>query len=181
MDYIWKWEMVFNSCETASNIIVDAKGNIIFYYNQYVDNILRERKLGKLLSLSPTGEENWEFSFPDYNYLYFTGKIAFEGKNIYVIADSNQNFDSGFERGLYMFSINGNFIQNYASTDIANIPKISGVNKSNYLENKDIIKELEKKLNKKINTMATYESRIYYIICYKDNIKLTCIESGKTD
>ncbi len=111
IDEKWSWNQPENS-ETSPNFILDCEGNKIFYYNQYLDNTLKERKLGHLIGISPDGEEIWEFVFPDYSYLYFEGDLILKDNLIFVLVNSSREFDSGFERGIYTFGLNGEYVCN---------------------------------------------------------------------
>ena len=110
------WELKYKNSETSSNLITDHAGNLIFTYNRYAGDVLRERMNGTLVSISQWGEENWSFIFPENNYMYFKDRIAIYGDNIYAAADSSREYDSGFERGLYAFDVNGGYKWHYAAT-----------------------------------------------------------------
>ena len=76
------WELKYKNSETSSNLITDHAGNLIFTYNRYAGDVLRERMNGTLVSISQWGEENWCFIFPENNYMYFKDRIAIYGDNI---------------------------------------------------------------------------------------------------
>lgn len=84
--------------------------NIIFYKNEYADEILKERIQGKLIGKTIAGELNFEFEFPDNSYLYFYGEIKMYKGYIFTLVESCKNFDYGLTKGVYCFNTSGQYI-----------------------------------------------------------------------
>jgi len=95
---------ILNTC-----IAVDDDFNFIYYKNLYVDEILKERMKGILISKTLDGKINFTFEFPDESYLYFHGDVKVYKNNIYAIVKSSRGLDSGYERGIYCFDTDGNY------------------------------------------------------------------------